>query len=345
LTLDTPRKTCADDSATIGAVPDECSVEPHIGAKRASRGVVGRSGSANLDVAMARLAERQHGVVARRQLLGLGIGRRAIGNRLSAGRLHPIHRGVYAVGHRVLPPRGRWMAAVLAGGPGAVLSHRSAGSLWGMLRSARAVTDVTNVRRHRSRAGVQLHRSRLPSDEVTSVEGIPITSPPRTLLDLAAMLDAPALERALEQTEALRLTDSLSLDDILMRHPRRPGAAALREILATGYAPSTVTRSKLEDRFLSFLADYRLPRPRVNAWIEVRGRWMECDCVWPSHRLVVELDSRRFHGTRAAFERDRARDRVLQAAGWRVVRITWRQLHDDADRVAADLRGLLTIPP
>jgi hypothetical protein len=294
---------------------------------------------------MARLAERQHGVVARRQLLELGIGRRAIGNRLSAGRLHPIHRGVYAVGHRIIPARGRWMAAVLAGGPGAVLSHRSAGSLWGMLRSARTVADVTNVGRHRPRAGVRLHRSRLPSDEVTSVDEIPVTSPPRTLLDLAAVLGAHALERAMEQAEALRLTDSLRLDDVLMRYPRRPGTAALREILARGYAASTVTRSDLEDRFLAFLDARGLPRPQVNVGIEVRGRWMECDCVWRSHRLIVELDSRGFHGTGAAFERDRARDRALQASGWRVVRVTWRQLHDDGDRVAADLRELMAIPP
>ena len=294
---------------------------------------------------MARLAERQHGVVARRQLLELGIGRRAIGNRLSAGRLHPIHRGVYAVGHRIIPARGRWMAAVLAGGPGAVLSHRSAGSLWGMLRSARTVADVTTVGRHRPRAGVRLHRSRLPSDEVTSVDEIPVTSPPRTLLDLAAVLGAHALERAMEQAEALRLTDSLRLDDVLMRYPRRPGTAALREILARGYAASTVTRSKLEDRFLAFLDARGLPRPQVNVGIEVRGRWMECDCVWRSHRLIVELDSRGFHGTGAAFERDRARDRALQASGWRVVRVTWRQLHDDGDRVAADLRELMAIPP
>jgi hypothetical protein len=214
-----------------------------------------------------------------------------------------------------------------------------------MLRSARAVADVTNVRRHRPRAGVQLHRSRLPSDEVTSVDGIPVTSPPRTLLDLAAVLSAHALERAVEQTEVLRLTDSLSLDDLLARHPKCHGAMSLRGILAEGRVGSTVTRSELEDRFLAFLDRHGLPRPQVNAGIEVRGRWMECDCVWRSHRLIVELDGRDTHGTTAAFERDRARDRALHAGGWRVVRITWRQLHDDGDRVAADLREMMTIPP
>jgi very-short-patch-repair endonuclease len=177
------------------------------------------------------------------------------------------------------------------------------------------------------------------------VDGIPVTSPPRTLLDLAGVLGAHSLERAVEQTEALRLTDPLSLGDLLARHPRRPGAAKLRKLLAAGYAASTVTRSELEDRFLTFLDRHGLPRPQVNAGIEVGGRWLECDCVWRSQRLIVELDSREFHRTTAAFERDRARDRLLQANGWRVIRITWRQLHDDGDRVAADLRVLLAHTP
>jgi hypothetical protein len=236
------------------------------------------------------------------------------------------------------------MAALLAHGPGAILSHRSAGSLWGLLRSARTIIDVTADRRW-SRAGVELHRSTLPADEFTVREGIPVTTTPRTLLDLASVLTRQQLERAFEEAEVRRLLDPLSIDDLLTRHPRCHGAMSLRGVLAGGRVGSTVTRSELEDRFLALLDRHGLPRPQVNTGIEVRGRWMECDCVWRSHRLIVELDSREFHGTGAAFERDRARDRVLQASGWRVVRVTWRQLDDDGDRVAADLRELMAIPP
>jgi Protein of unknown function (DUF559) len=271
------------------------------------------------------------------------MGSRAIENRLVRGRLHPVHRGVYAVGHRVLTVYGRWMAAVLAHGPSAVLSHRSAASLWGLSRSTRSTIEVTADRRW-SRAGVELHRSGLPADETTTVDGIPVTSAPRTLLDLAAVLDAHALERALEQAEARRLTDHLSLDDLLIRHPRCPGAGALRRILAAGYTASTATRSELEDRFLAFLEARGLPRPHANASINVRGRWVECDCVWRSRRLIVELDGRGTHDTAAAFDRDRERDRALHAAGWRVVRVTWRHLHAGATGLAADLGALLDVP-
>jgi predicted transcriptional regulator of viral defense system len=291
-------------------------------------------------LAIVQLAERQHGVVARHQLSELGIGRRAIGSRLAAGRLHAIHRGVYAVGHRVLSARGRWMAAVLSAGPGAALSHRSAASLWGLLRSVPVVADVTTQARHRPRARIRLHRSRLPPDELTTAADIPVTTPSRTLFDLSAVVDRPSLERAVERADALRLTDTLSLAALLTRHPRRPGAAALRAILGRGVA-WIPTRSELEDRFLAFLDAHGLARPLVNTGIEVRGRWMECDCVWLSHRLIVELDGRATHDTAAAFERDRARDRLLQAAGWRVLRITWKQLHHDEDRIAADLRELM----
>ena len=166
-----------------------------------------------------------------------------------------------------------------------------------------------------------------------------MTTPHRTLFDLAAVIDRQALERAAERADALRLTEP-SLAALLARHPHRPGATALRAILGREVS-ATATRSELEDRFLVFLDAHGLPRPLVNNGIEVRGRWMECDCVWPSQRLVVELDGRATHDTTAAFERDRDRDRLLQAAGWRVVRITWRQLIADVDRIAADLRDLL----
>lgn len=290
---------------------------------------------------LARLAERQHGVVARRQLAERGMGRGAIANRIARGRLHIVHRGVYAVGRRSLSMHGRWMAAVLATGPGAVLSHRSAGSLWGILRSSRPVTDVTAVRRRGTRDGIAHHRRCLPSDEVTVRDRIPVTTVPRTLFDLAAVLELSRLERAIEAAEARRLTDSLSVTDLLARHPRRRGVATLRAALAGMCAEPAHTRSELEDLFLEFLDRHSIPKPEVNAGIEAGGRWMECDCVWRSRRVVVELDGHATHRTAAAFERDRARDRALQAAGWRVVRVTWRQLHNDGNRLAADLKGLV----
>ena len=296
-----------------------------------------------VDGAIAELAARQHGVVGRAQLIELGLGRRAIGHRLGWGRLHAVHRGVYAVGHRVLSAEARWMAAVLAVGPGAVLSHRSAAALWGMRQSMRVRTELTVGRHLHSRPRLQLHWAQLPSDEVTNVRGIPVTTPPRTLLDLAAVIDRSRLERAVNEAELLRLADALSLAAVVARHPRRPGVAKIKAILAAGAIGATVTRSELEDRFLEFVDAARLPRPNVNARLQVRGGWIEADCVWAPQRLVAELDGHATHRTAGAYERDRARDRALSAAGWRVVRITWRQLSADAAALAADLRALLGV--
>ena len=219
-------------------------------------------------------------------------------------------------------------------------SHCSAASLWGVLRSSRTI-EVTAARK-RSLPGVVLHRSRLRDDEITLRDGIPVTSVPRTLLDLAGVLRRGGLERAIERAEARRLTDPLSLPDLLARHRGCRGAATLRAALADVRTEPTLTRSDLEDVFLTFLDAHGLPRAQVNVGIEVRGRWMECDCVW---RPSADRGAGRSqtHDTAAAFERDRARDRALHAAGWRVVRITWRQLHADGDRIAADLRGLLGV--
>jgi hypothetical protein len=233
------------------------------------------------------------------------------------------------------------MAAVLASGRGAALSHRSAAALWGLRPSARAVTEVTVEPRRRPRSGIQLHRGCLPRDEVTVLQGIPVTTVPRTLIDLAAVLGHQEVERATNEAEVRRLVDPLSLDDLIARYPRRRGVAAVKAILATGRIGSAVTRSELEDRFATFLDRLALPRPELNTSIVVGGRWFEGDFVWRSRRLIVELDGHAVHATAAAYERDRARDRTLHADGWRVVRVTWRQLHDDADALADDLRGLL----
>jgi very-short-patch-repair endonuclease len=213
--------------------------------------------------------------------------------------------------------------------------------LWTLTPHLTPPPEVTRVRNFRSRPGIAGHRFPLPKDETAQVNWIPVTSVPRTLLDLASVLTKRQLERALNEAEVLRLTDRLSLPDLLERYPRRTGSAVLRTLLREGVADRGITRSELERRFLAVLEGTGLPRPRLNARVSVRGRLFEADCLWSRQRVIVELDGRAVHGTRRAFEDDRERDRLLQAGGWRVIRITWRQLRDDAPAVVADLRRLL----
>jgi len=294
----------------------------------------------SVDRLIAALAERQHGVVSRVQLLNAGLTRRHLERRLQAGRLHLVHRGVYAVGHRLLSREGRWLAAVLASGDGAVLSHRSAAAAWGLRETARVRVEVTVGRVLRHREGLETHHARLAADEVTVLRAIPVTTAARTLLDLAAVVPADQLARAVERAERLRLADAVPLPALLARHPRCRGARALRAALVTAPPP---TRSELEDRFLAFAALAGLPRPEVNGLVELRGVRIEADFVWRRERVVVELDGFATHGTHAAFERDRARDRRLQAMGWAAVRVTWAQLHAEPEGLAAELRMLLAL--
>jgi very-short-patch-repair endonuclease len=228
------------------------------------------------------------------------------------------------------------MAAVLACGEDAVLSHRGAAALWQLLPSS--LLEVT-APTARGRPGIKRHRARLADDEITRERGIPVTTVPRTLFDLAAVVPRHRLERAINEAEVQRrLTDSLSLPVLLKRHPRRRGSKALRAILETG---ATLTRSDLEARFLMFVEQTRLPTPEANAHLLINGIWIECDFVWRAERVVAELDGRDTHDTAAAFERDRARDRALAAAGWRTVRVTWHQLRREPESLAADLRQIL----
>ena len=293
-----------------------------------------------MDAAIGALATRQHGVVARAQVVELGLGRHGIRHRVLTGRLFELHRGVYAVGHGTVSREGRWMAAVLACGAGAVLSHRSAAELWGLRATRRTRVEVTVARALRARPGLQIHRRGVAEDEATEQDGIPVTTVPRTLVDLATVMRPADVRRAAEQAETLRLTDPLSLDAVVRRHSGRPGIRRVAEIADEGIAP-TITRSELERRFLTVLEEHGIPAPEMNAALRIGDRWIEADCVWRGPRLIVELDGHAFHSTRAAFERDRERDRLLQAAGWRVIRLTWRQLRDDAATVAADLAKLL----
>ena len=298
-------------------------------------------GGAGSDAAVALLASRQHGVVSRRELLALGLEAKAITRRIEAGRLHPIYRGVYAVGHPLLSREGRWMAAVLAGGEGAVLSHRSAAALWGLIPDSGLWPEITTPTSRRSRPGITIYSSSLPADEVGENRGIPVTTVARTVLDVAGELERHRLAQAIDKAEIRRLGDRVPLTALVERYSGRRGVANLRTILAEGRIGLDVTKEELEFRFATFIEKFDLPRPEVNAPLLAGGVPIEVDCLWRDQRLIVELDSRTFHDTSTAFERDRARDRALMADGWRVIRITWRQLHHEPDRLAQDLRRAL----
>jgi predicted transcriptional regulator of viral defense system/very-short-patch-repair endonuclease len=296
----------------------------------------------DLDARIAGLAEQQHGVVARRQLAAYGAGREAIEIRLRRGRLHRLHPGVYAVGHRSLSVQGRWIAAVLASGPGAVLSHASAAAHWGIRGSGGGAIDVTTAKKCRSSGSIRRRFSLLPDDETTIVDAIPVTTVPRTIFDLAATSPIDQVESMLREAEYRRLYDRLSLVDLLERYPRRRGGPSVRAALQRiERLPPGRPKSPLEERFLSFLRQHGLPRPRLNDWIAVGSKRFQVDCHWPGTGQLVELDSWEAHGTRSAFRRDRGRDRTLNVAGYTVTRISWAQLDDEPEAVAHDLRTLL----
>jgi very-short-patch-repair endonuclease/predicted transcriptional regulator of viral defense system len=328
------RTTRAPLLGSVRAMPAEVASVSALRTQQQSRG---------LDEGIAELADRQHGVVGRTQLLNLGLESGAIGRRLRSGRLHQLHRGVYAVGHRAVSREGRWMAAVLACGSNAALSHRAAAALWGLRSPSGGPIDVTAPTNTRSRGAIHRHVSGLPADEVTVREGILVTTVPRTIFDLAAVLPATAVESALRQSEYLRLHDRLSLPDLLERYPRRHGSRAIRECLARRAEATGRTRSPLEDRFLPFLDQHHLPRPQLNAWLEAGRRRFQVDCLWSSRKQIVELDGWQGHSTRSAFREDRVRDRALRVAGYAVTRLTWTQLDDEPEAIAADLRALLGV--
>ncbi|HXR31643.1 MAG TPA: type IV toxin-antitoxin system AbiEi family antitoxin domain-containing protein [Solirubrobacterales bacterium] len=294
-----------------------------------------------LDLAMSELARRQHGVASWRQLLELGLSRDAISHRSASGRLHRLHRGVYAVGHLALSNEGEWMAAVLAAGEGAVLSHASAAALWGLIRPTSQPPEVTVARSSRSTHGLRRHRSLLGSDEITTKRAIPVTCVARTLFDMAARVQPWRFERMVREAEFLKLPQTPSLAELYQRHPRRRGARRVRSTLEGLSLAQGVSRSALEDRFLRFVRKVGLPLPETNVLLELGERRYQADCLWREQRAIVELDGHQAHGTRAAFESDRERDRRLQVAGWRVVRVTARQLRDPGP-LTRDLHHLLT---
>ena len=290
------------------------------------------------DAALARLAATQHGVVAFGQLLRLGFPRATVANRLAKGQLHRVRHGVYAVGHDDVSPAGVRLAAALSIGPDAVLSHNSAAAEWGLLRD-RGELHVTVARSVRSRPDLVVHSVRTLDRRDWKRRGrTPLTTVPRTVLDLAEHADEPVLRRALRQAEVLGVLREHELRHQLARAPGRRGAARLAELIADGPAP---TRSELEDRLLALVRTHRLGDPRVNARLGVPGRTFEVDLLYPHERLIVEADGARYHSGRVARRSDAERQARLEAAGYRVVRVTWDEVTRRPEETVARLRVAL----
>lgn len=289
--------------------------------------------------ALARLASRRHGIVTLEQLRGLGYSDSAIARLVRAGRLHRLYPGVFAVGHTALTTEGRLLAAVLACGPGATLSHSGAAWLWDLRRDAGSLVHVTvpTTNGRRPPRGIAIHRTRRPI-ESTMRDGVPVTTPMRTLADLADTLPQRQLEKALEQAHALKLLDVAAIDSL--HAAGRRGPRRIRQLVRQHDIEHTHTRSELEDAVLALCDRYGIPRPRTNVLIE----GYEADFAWPEQRLIVEADSWRHHSSRRNFEHDRAKDADLTARGWRVVRLTHARITSEPDAIARLLRELLATP-
>jgi very-short-patch-repair endonuclease len=293
------------------------------------------------DHVIAALAGAQAGRVSREQLLRQGIGAGAIDARVRTGRLHVDHRGVYSVGHAAATVEGPWWAALLACGEDALLSHATAAYGWELSTRKPELVEVCSSAHGRVvLRGVRAHRARrMLEHERTELRGMPITTPTRTVIDLAPRLSARRLEQLLDRGEASRILDLGDLRRALAEHRGRAGTPLLRQVLET-YAP-TVTRSELEEGFLELCDAHRIARPRLNT--VVAG--YEVDAYWPAAELVVELDGYAYHRSPEAFERDRARDIALAVAGLRVIRLTWRAVARDDAATAGAIRRLLASGP
>lgn len=281
------------------------------------------------------LAARNYGLVTREQLIDLGLDRGAIGHQLKIGGLIIIHRGVYAVHYRRREPEVAAAAAVMAGGPGAVLSHFSAAALWGLTRRWPSVPEIT-VPTDRRTTGITIHRSRiLTQADITRQLGIPTTSPARTLLDISTGLSPRARARAVNDGRLSRFLHPDDLRELLPRVPNHPGRALLAEFAHD--LPTGPTRSQFEDAFRDFVRRHGLPEPRVNT----RVAGYEVDILFAAERVIIELDGWEHHQSRQAFERDRERDAATLAAGYITVRVTWSRLTQRPGREAARLRDIL----
>jgi very-short-patch-repair endonuclease len=289
------------------------------------------------------VATRQHGVVSHAQLIGLGFDEQWIERRLLERKLNPVHRNVFAVGHRRLALRAPWWAALLAYGPGAVLSHQSAAVLWGIQRRQRGPIHVTapcGRQGLRRRKGIWVHRCKFGAEDVATRDGFPVTTVAHTLFDLAEVAPYETLKGAAEEADRLKLLRLRELEQVCEGGRGRRALRPVRRLLLDLHAPDE-GRSPLEVRFAAFVREHRLPTPIQNA--DVLGH--EVDALWPEARLIAELDSWEHHAHRAAFERDRARDPKMLIAGYRTIRVTHHRLDREPEQLAAEMRDLLSTPP
>ena len=289
------------------------------------------------------VADLQYGVVSHRQLLNQGVGRGQIQRRIERGTLVPLHRGVYAVGHRRLTQDGFWLAAVLATGRDALLSHRDAARLHGLgrWRAPRGVTEVTTATDARSTGAMRVYsRRRVAPADATTVAAIPVTTVARTLVDLADVLDRDRLAQAVGEAERAQRLDARELRAAAERVAHRTGSgqARLREVLEQHARRGiTLTRSELERAFAALVRAHRLPDPELNARVD----GAEVDALWRAERLAVECDGWAFHRDRRTFQRDRDKANALQLHGWRVLRFTHADVIERPERVAAAIAAAL----
>lgn len=297
---------------------------------------------------VAALAERQHGVVSRRQLRELGFSDKAVDGRIASGYFLPLFWGTFAVGHRAIARQGRMLAAVLACEEDTVLSHGSAAELLGLWDKQLPIVEVIPPDwSGRKIPGIRWHRVRLPlPDELEIRSGIPCTTVSRTIVDIAGQSSRAQLRQLVEQAAVMRQLDVEEIDLVLSRGRRR-GAPRLRTVLAPWRStsePRPVIRSRLEARLLPRLIEEGLPAPRTNAKVRIEGRVFEVDLLWKKQRLAIETDGEETHGTSAAFQRDRWRDQILVAAGYRTARITWAQVRDEPKAVVNRIARMLRTP-
>lgn len=290
------------------------------------------------------LACEQHGVVGRKQLLDLGFDPEMVKKRVTTKRLIPLFPGTYAVGHAQITQRGWWRAAVLTGGSCAALSHKSAAALWGILpapgtieilRSSSPNRPNSKLNRSGRRPALTIHRSRVfgPS-EYEILDGIRVTSVARTFLDIAPRLSVRKLESALTEAERLHIVQIEPLREAAMRGKGWPGSRKLRQVLE-GWDPHSLdARTDLELAFVAMCREYDVVLPELNVWVN----GFLVDGFWPSKRLVVELDSQRYHRSTWQFNRDLEHTLALEEAGYRVLRLTWNMLTKDSRRTASILR-------
>jgi very-short-patch-repair endonuclease len=287
---------------------------------------------------VARIATSQNGAVTYEQLLQAGLQHSGIGRRSDRGLLHRIHRGIYVPGHEALADRARETAAILATGEKAVISHASAASLWGFAAAEEEDVHVTVVgRRRRSRPGLVVHyASSLDARDIRQLHGLPLTSPARTIVDLAAT-SYRDLDRAFGDAHAQRLVTAREIEELLDRAGPCRGSRAVKALLTDN--ASGFTRSEAERLLRALIRSANLPPPRFNA----RVAGYEVDAVWPDRGLVVEVDGYAYHGHRAQFERDRRKDLALTAAGYRVIRVSWRQLTQEPMALVAVISSALSL--